>query len=672
MLILLSASIASGRDWTTNDEKTVKGDFVRLEGETVFINGRDGEQRVPLGELGPVDQALAWQLDGETKREALVDAAGGIKAQRVWTSTSGHTLEASYGGMNGVSVTLIAGRQRHPIAFNELSQKDQQFVRHAMDKRLLGTWLPPTADGKMPQARRFVVKGNVMAAVLAGIDRKGNLILHTGGKLSYQPMIGFGIEDEKHIREEFASRGLAKLIPADANAREWTDWKGEKFRGRVLPVTFRNSPINTVYMALEGEQFEKNILEFSAASQLHLRKLAAEGGVNVSFWPPILPDPKAPVHTYHLTSGDKSWEVEGRYVSADGQSVFLRTANSSGERIYLSAMSRDDRRQLNKYLRSSGLPLLPVVADHCPQLEFDLGDDVFRFAAEPVSGAGDVLEVYLPDSSLTGVRSRPRQISWAALTPAARQAVRDEFTATGVKDTLVDEGLGPPIENVEEREWTMIAGDEEVQSRGTLRYVDSRSGRVTILGSSSAALYDLSLADQKYVANVVLNKGFDQFKRSDPQPFQPGESFHHTGASGMHSGPGAMHSGMHSGPSSHGADFRTIYFCSRCNARLPGKVPSGYRCVCGAVLVSEEEYQRSGGVRSLARQEPTYSSTDSNDAHSSSTSYTKVAPSTVKQSGAFGYGEFVVLFWAGVGIAAVTVFGLLILGITWVARLGMK
>src|SRR5262245_47352323 len=145
LISLVIPALAWGRTWTNRDGKSVEGDFVRLDGETVVLLVGGKEARVPLANLSDGDQAYAKLFNPATESPAAPESptlGGGtppattptppkdpsvpdLSRSRKWTDRAGRSVSAILSSVSGGTVYLKAGSRLQSVSYAQLCDEDQ-------------------------------------------------------------------------------------------------------------------------------------------------------------------------------------------------------------------------------------------------------------------------------------------------------------------------------------------------------------------------------------------------------------------------------------------------------------------------------------------------------------------------------------------------------------------
>jgi len=549
-LLFAIASTAFGRPWTSKAGSSVEGEFVRLSGQSVVISVNGEEKQVGLSQLSEQDQAYAHQRGGEAVREALLMAAGGIEKARDWTDRNGQTIKAKFGGLStsGADVNLMVGTRRQTVPYTTLSDDDQQIVRAAMDSQLGGTWLPPHL-GKFPDRRSFRIPGTSVYGRVVGLDKDGQIgLLSSTGSLGAVPLSDLNTSDELHVREQFSIRGMGNLLPADPNMREWFDWKGNAFQGRLNPDGRWSSfsSTKTCYFIGGGKEFTKSYFELSESDRDEVLNFKPSNSTNLSGWTKFS---EPPTEIRNWKTGAVS-TVEGKFVRLSGSYVYLRTAGAHEARYLVRLLSDEDR----VYLESQGVEIPEPTTDPDP----DPGTTTTNPPTDPGTGdASDAnayidLEMVFPNAGTYTVTCRVhkatethievylktpslrRELAWQLLTSESRDKVRTQLRARGEGVASLDflaTDIGPKlaIETIERRIWSFWDGSYMKTQTARLLAIDMTKGEI-VLGDPGRVVFpiiDIRAVDQLHLATITRDLDWEALLaeevEEEPEQAQPPE-----------------------------------------------------------------------------------------------------------------------------------------------------
>ena len=160
---------AEERTWTDTTGRSMKAEFLRLEGTDVVFRKDGKEVTVPLSRLSPQDRdavnALSEQAESENPFEVEpvdnpfevvgddkpIEVVGDEKdspatssdaaekrqriVQRVWTDTHGMQFKAKFVRINGLNVVLNRAGRISMVPYYNLSQADQDYVAELLKGR---------------------------------------------------------------------------------------------------------------------------------------------------------------------------------------------------------------------------------------------------------------------------------------------------------------------------------------------------------------------------------------------------------------------------------------------------------------------------------------------------------------------------------------------------------
>lgn len=137
---------AEDRTWTNHEGKTLVGEFVRADRESVVIRTARGEVSVRLNLLSAEDQAF---VSGATE-EGVIDSdptpkkspTKRIKIEnREWQTQLG-LVQAKFIRYQGMEVVLTRGNHVIRVPFLSLREEDQDYVREVLESQGRGKELP--------------------------------------------------------------------------------------------------------------------------------------------------------------------------------------------------------------------------------------------------------------------------------------------------------------------------------------------------------------------------------------------------------------------------------------------------------------------------------------------------------------------------------------------------
>lgn len=176
-----AVGFAEERTWTDTTGRSMKAEFLRLEGTDVVFRKEGKEVTVPISRLSPQDRdavrALSEQGDAENPFEAgAVEnpfGAGAVEnpfevdavdkdsvesppdatekpqriEQRIWTDVQGRQIKAKFVRINGRNVVLSRAGRISMVPYSNLSQADQDYVAELLKERGEEDKVPPVARG---------------------------------------------------------------------------------------------------------------------------------------------------------------------------------------------------------------------------------------------------------------------------------------------------------------------------------------------------------------------------------------------------------------------------------------------------------------------------------------------------------------------------------------------
>jgi hypothetical protein len=177
LALIAAVGSAEERTWTDTTGRSMKAEFLRLEGTDVVFRKDGKEVTVPLSRLSPQDRdavnALSEQGDSENPFEVeAVDNPFEVVAednpfeveavekdslesppdegekrqrivQRVWTDAQGRQLKAKFVRINGLNVVLNRAGRISMVPYYNLSQVDQDYVAELLKGRGEEDKVPP-------------------------------------------------------------------------------------------------------------------------------------------------------------------------------------------------------------------------------------------------------------------------------------------------------------------------------------------------------------------------------------------------------------------------------------------------------------------------------------------------------------------------------------------------
>lgn len=195
LFLLLVASSALGRTWTSQDGKTIEADFVDVDEERATLKLSTGKEvKVKLELLCDEDQRFLRGILARrrTKNSSLTDGDSGtpaiklpigsnddsseeeedrdskskkkLKAEnRTWTDVWGKNFQGKFIRIQGSTVVLLRGGRQATTDYWQLSAEDQEYVKEFLEAKDLAHLIPkvntnnavagnniPAGSGAMP------------------------------------------------------------------------------------------------------------------------------------------------------------------------------------------------------------------------------------------------------------------------------------------------------------------------------------------------------------------------------------------------------------------------------------------------------------------------------------------------------------------------------------------
>jgi hypothetical protein len=501
---------------------------------------------------------------------AILGASNSSLLARTWTNVAGKKIEAEFLRVDGDKVILLIGEKETPVALDQLSEADQEFVRQ-QPKREEAAPLP---DLTIPRiwTDKF---GDTVTATFNGIDREFVLLV-SGRQTNRIAYSEFSPADQDLIRRVMESRGFGLRIPVGAadlknqGLRNWTDRTGKVAQG----ILRRIEPEGQIVLQLANTTLKLPYMEFSESDREYLRLIAEQQELSDNLPPDenmrewhdwkgeaftARIDPSFPlnrmVHDINFSSPDKKsfkkqfselseadrgflqalaqkagnsklkqfpephtpvrqWKIkgsseflEGKFVGMDEGYVILRIASKPEWSGALAAFSLSDRQYLRQEL---GLQL-PLFADECRQWMYGptgIGNNLIG-QLESASGGIVRLTLPVPENGKSEVKST--KLAFLALSPDDQKFVSAELGQDYVS-------LLPKSNEtlIADRIWTFDNGRETLS--GPLVYVTSSHIYIGSATHRPIKFSELDAADQSYVCQMVSAHGQAKFDKPLPPP----------------------------------------------------------------------------------------------------------------------------------------------------------
>lgn len=173
LFLLLAASSALGRTWTSQDGKTIEADFVDVDEERATLKLSTGKEvKVKLELLCDEDQRfLRGVLARRRSKDSTITEGGSetpaaklplgsdddasaeedseskskkkLKAEnRTWTDVFGKTFQGKFIRIQGSTVVLLRGGRQATTDYWQLSGEDQEYVKEYLEAKDLAHLIP--------------------------------------------------------------------------------------------------------------------------------------------------------------------------------------------------------------------------------------------------------------------------------------------------------------------------------------------------------------------------------------------------------------------------------------------------------------------------------------------------------------------------------------------------
>jgi|GEM_PF-4926595 hypothetical protein len=533
LISLLFPALCWGRTWTNRDGKTVEGDFVRLDGETVVLLVGGKEARVPLANLSDGDQAYARLFNPTTEPAAPAQNPFGggaspsasttgspdarsaaptdpsipdLSKSRKWTDRAGKSASGTLSSVSGGTVYLKIGSRLQTVSFAQLIDADQEAVRLYLEYQGQGLQVPAGAKDFPDQSMRSWRDKNdkSVLGILRRVEPGGNVVIQLATRTAALPLANFSPSDQEHIREQVAALGGADLLPADDSIRTWRDWRGRQFTGKLDPLFPVRSISSTVNFKLaSGQQKSLPFVALSEADRDYLRQLVeSQGGGRLL--PDSFPEPDTEIRIWNLHDGTNT--VEGKFVRVAGTNVILRTESQHNRQCSLSSLSAADRRYIEQILAARGeSETAPLVADDCRKWIYGPAGRGNTLTAKFGDAAEGYVKLLLPSESRLSKDRGYVVVPYLCLSDEDRERIKTEWTGDPA-------ALAPPQDTVtlDVRDWSLNEGQRAL--RGKLLYVTHDSVTISVGGvPRKESFSQLSAEDMDYVQQIVALHGMAKF-----------------------------------------------------------------------------------------------------------------------------------------------------------------
>lgn len=149
---------AEERTWTDTSGRSMKAEFLRLEGTDVVFRKGGKEVTVPISRLAPQDRDAVVALSEQAGTNPFEEVADGKDSpaaspeatvkpqgteQRMWTDAQGKQVKAKFVRINGRNVVLNRSGRILIVPYDNLSQADQDYVAELMKGRGEEDKVPP-------------------------------------------------------------------------------------------------------------------------------------------------------------------------------------------------------------------------------------------------------------------------------------------------------------------------------------------------------------------------------------------------------------------------------------------------------------------------------------------------------------------------------------------------
>ncbi|MCI0358592.1 MAG: hypothetical protein L0211_08920 [Planctomycetaceae bacterium] len=526
LVSLLLPALAWGRTWTNRDGKTVEGDFVRLDGETVVLLVGGKEARVPLASLSDGDQAYAKLFNptptespapqspalGEGAAPALAPTAPkdpsvpDLSRSRKWTDRAGRSVSAVLSSVAGGTVYLKAGSRLQTVSYAQLCDEDQEALRKYLEYQGQGLQVPAGAKDLPDQSLRSWRDKNdkSVPGILRRVDPDGSIVIQLATRTAAFPLDSFSPTDQEHIREQVAALGGADLLPADDSIRTWRDWRGRQFTGKLDPLFPASSISSTVHFKLAtGQPKSLSFVALSEADRDYLRQLIeSQGGGR--FLPDSFPEPETEIRIWTMNDGATS--VEGKFVRVAGASAVLRTETQHNRQCPLTSLSAADRRYIEQVLASRGeSEAAPLVADDCRKWVYGPAGRGNTLTARFGDAAEGYVKLLLPNEARLGKDRGYVVLPYLCLSDEDQELVKAEWTGSPAALVPLDDTV-----TLDVRDWSL--SDDQRALRGKLLYVTHDSVTISERGVPRKEPFSqLSAEDMDYVQRIVALQGMAKF-----------------------------------------------------------------------------------------------------------------------------------------------------------------